>query len=129
MKLMSFVLFCASHSPFSCDSESANTPPPQEVTSYEFWLSNADGSVKFQKQNTSLPVSTTGSVPVIEVNGSQQFQSIDGFGAALTGGSAMLLHQMSGTARDSIAEGIVCVGRDEYRHQLSAGEHRRIGPG
>jgi glucosylceramidase len=98
MKLMPFVLLLITAF-ISCDSETANTPPAQEVTSFEFWLSNADGSAKFQKQNTSLPVSTTGSIPVIEVNGSQKFQSIDGFGAALTGGSAMLLHQMSGTAR------------------------------
>ncbi|MFZ4620389.1 MAG: glycoside hydrolase family 30 protein [Bacteroidota bacterium] len=86
----------------ACDSEPAIAPAAANQTSYEFWLSNADQSSKFQKQATSQPISTTGSVSVIEVNSANTFQSIDGFGAALTGGSAMLIHQMSGTARAAL---------------------------
>jgi glucosylceramidase len=101
MKLTPFVLLIIT-ALLSCDSEPSVPAAASAQVSFEFWLSNADGSAKFQKQSTSQPISTTGSIPVIDVNASQSFQSIDGFGAALTGGSAMLLHQMSGTARAAL---------------------------
>ncbi|MFA6469352.1 MAG: glycoside hydrolase family 30 beta sandwich domain-containing protein [Bacteroidota bacterium] len=71
---------------------------------YEFWLTNGDKSVLFQRQSGGQTITTGSTTPTITVNGAQSFQSIDGFGAALTGGSAMLLHQMSATARASIVK-------------------------
>jgi glucosylceramidase len=101
MKPMSFVLLIITVL-ISCDSEPGISPAVSTPVSHEFWLSNADQSAKFQKQSTSQPISTTGSASVIEVNSAQTFQSIDGFGAALTGGSAMLLRRMSAGARAAI---------------------------
>ncbi len=101
MNHMPFVLLLIT-SFIACDSEPAIAPAAANQTSYEFWLSNADQSAKFQKQSTAQPISTTGSVSVIEVNSAKTFQSVDGFGAALTGGSAMLIHQMSTTARTAL---------------------------
>ncbi len=101
MKPTSFV-FLIITALISCDSDPGISPAASIPVSHEFWLSNADQSVKFQKQSTSQSISTTGSASVIEVNSAQTFQSIDGFGCALTGGSAMLLRRMSADTRAAI---------------------------
>jgi glucosylceramidase len=59
------------------------------------WLTTADRSALLAEQKESLPLSSpANSVPTIDVNDMQQFQSMDGFGFALTGGSAQLLMRM-----------------------------------
>ncbi|RSK33216.1 glycoside hydrolase family 30 protein [Hymenobacter metallilatus] len=69
-----------------------------------FWLTNPDKSVLFQPQaapawSSTAPVAGT---PVIEVDDKQTFQTIDGFGYCLTGGSAELLHRMAPEARRAL---------------------------
>ncbi|TPE43020.1 glycoside hydrolase family 30 protein [Pontibacter mangrovi] len=60
------------------------------------WLTNPDKSALFERQEADLQFGENkNSYPTIEVDGAETFQSIDGFGFTLTGGSAMLLHQMS----------------------------------
>jgi glucosylceramidase len=64
-----------------------------------YWLTTPDQKQLLQSQ-TSLAfgkATTTGAV--IEVDDSQKFQTMDGFGYCLTGGSAELLHAMSAPAR------------------------------
>ncbi len=59
-----------------------------------FWLTTADRSSLFQNTNQRLAFGDeTSNLPVIEVDTTQQFQSVDGFGFSLTGGSAYLIHQ------------------------------------
>src|SRR3984893_9946007 len=59
------------------------------------WLTTADRSALLAEQKDTLPFSSPANAfPVIDVNDMQQFQSIDGFGFALTGGSAQLLMRM-----------------------------------
>jgi glucosylceramidase len=87
---------------FSCSADSDQSADATKTETYEFWLSNADRSAMFQKQSISQTINTGASVPVIEISGNTTFQSIDGFGCALTGGSAMVIHQMSGTARAAL---------------------------
>ena len=49
------------------------------------WLTTADRSALMAEQKDSLPFSSpANAVPAIDVNDMQQFQSIDGFGFALT---------------------------------------------
>nr|WP_240635611.1 glycoside hydrolase family 30 beta sandwich domain-containing protein [Hymenobacter rigui] len=69
-----------------------------------FWLTNPDKSVLFQQQaapvwSSAAPAAGT---PVLEVDDKQTFQTIDGFGYCLTGGSAELLHRMSPEARKAL---------------------------
>lgn len=67
------------------------------------WLTNGDRSALFARQKEE-PV--FGKVhkdhPTISVNDKETFQSIDGFGYALTGGSAQHLIQMTPKARTAI---------------------------
>ena len=70
----------------------------------ESWVTTADRSMLFQKQTS--PPNTRGrgasGNSTIVIDPRQQFQSIDGFGFALTGGSAELLMKMSAPARAKI---------------------------
>ncbi len=86
----------------SCGTNSENgSDNKQQQSSYEFWLSNPDSSAMFQKQNTSQSINAT-NPQIIEINETQTFQTIDGFGCALTGGSAQLISQMSAGAKSAL---------------------------
>jgi glucosylceramidase len=57
----------------------------------------------FQKQNTSLNFTNiVNQQPTITVDTTSTFQTIDGFGNCLTGGSAILLNRMDNSARAQI---------------------------
>ena len=76
----------------------AQKPGAAKSTGVSAWLTTGDKSALFQPQARQLAFGTaTNASPTIEVDERQQFQTIDGFGYCLTGGSAQLLHQM-GTA-------------------------------
>lgn len=67
------------------------------------WLTNPDRSALFQRQNQFLRF-TTGPLeqPAIEIDDAKTFQSIDGFGFTLTGGSAMLINRMGTKERAAL---------------------------
>jgi glucosylceramidase len=66
-------------------------------------LTNADKSALLQRQNVALNFSTGPAVePVITVDTTQTFQSIDGFGYALTGGSAQLIYGLPSSQRAAL---------------------------
>jgi glucosylceramidase len=60
----------------------------------EFWLTKADQSVLLQKQNKVSFVNKTNTFPTIEIDETKTFQTIDGFGYSLTGGSAFVINQL-----------------------------------
>ncbi len=63
------------------------------------WLTDPDKSILFQEQ-TNAPFGDAASAgDTIEVNDTETFQTIDGFGACLTGGSAAHLIQMEPRSR------------------------------
>jgi glucosylceramidase len=73
----------------------------------QLWLTNTDKTVLFQQQQESLAFSKSTDLentPLISVEDNRTFQIIDGFGFALTGGSAMLIQQMSPVARHALLE-------------------------
>jgi len=57
------------------------------------WVTDPVDSVLFKQEKAD--VHTSGHGQVININKSKVYQSIDGFGYALTGGSAMLINKMS----------------------------------
>jgi len=79
-------------------------PPVVPVTSdVAFWLTRGDQTVKLQKQNIALNFSSSMNAdPVIDIDESQVFQTIDGFGYTLTGGSATLINTMGATEKDAL---------------------------
>ena len=67
------------------------------------WLTKADRSVLFARQNQTLKFSEAQNAnPTIIVNDKETYQPIDGFGYALTGGSAQHIIKMSAPARAAL---------------------------
>lgn len=96
--------------PLSCTSVTQNRGG--EV---QYWLTKGDESVKLQLQSPARFVNTSNSFQNIEIDASQKFQYVDGFGYTLTGGSVevinrlspskrkALLHELFGTDKNSIS--------------------------
>lgn len=69
----------------------------------ELWLTNPDKSALFRKQNAPLPFATTSNAhPTIAVDDSKTYQTMDGFGFTLTGGSAGHIIRMAPAARAAL---------------------------
>ncbi|QHV93520.1 glycoside hydrolase family 30 protein [Spirosoma endbachense] len=69
----------------------------------EFWLTNPNRSVLFVKQQGTLSFRTSiNANPTIDIDATKTFQSIDGFGYTLTGGSAMLINRMDAKAKAAL---------------------------
>lgn len=69
----------------------------------KLWLTNTDKSVLFEQQKTDLHFEgLTNSHPTINVDEKQKFQSMDGFGFTLTGGSAMVINRMNPAKRKAL---------------------------
>ena len=84
-------------------------PVASEVS---FWLTKGDRSALLQKQNIALNfTTTTNTSPTIEVDETQSFQSIDGFGYTLTGGSATLMNNLGTVEKDALLKELF--GTDE----------------
>ena len=86
-------------------------------TTASLWLTNPDRSALFQLQTTPIPVTKTSATTnqIIDVDPAKTYQSIDGFGFALTGGSAQLITHMDPDTRAALL------------HQLFATDGDNIG--
>lgn len=84
----------------------SNPIPPSTgpVTSdVAFWLTKADQSVLLAKQSGASNFSTVSNQnPTITVDSAQKFQTIDGFGYTLTGGSAQVINTLASAQRDAL---------------------------
>lgn len=81
-----------------CEENKKPDPPVPPVVKNEVdvWITKGDESVKLQKQTT--PVAFTVSTNVyqnIDIDVSQTYQTVDGFGYTLTGGSAEVINTLS----------------------------------
>src|ERR1700734_207158 len=85
----------------------------QDAHDAQVWLTTVDRSALFARQKDALHFSEAKSdAPAIEVNDMQQYQPIEGFGFALTGGSAQLLMQMSAPRRAELLKQLFTTGGD-----------------
>lgn len=96
-----------------CASGLSSIAHAQSAGKITVWLTAQDRSALLQKQ-PALPTynNQKNSNPTIEVDSSKTFQTIDGFGFALTGGSAQLLQQMSQPARTALLQRIFSSKQD-----------------
>ena len=108
---MKYLLIIAFIISFGC-SESSNDKkeeevvnPPATANEVDFWLTKYDGSVKMAKQSGVLAFgSVPNNYPSILVNESQKFQTIDGFGFSLTGGSAEVINQLNSEKKQELLQ-------------------------
>ncbi len=74
------------------------TPVHSDIS---YWLTKADKSALLKKQSAALNFSsTTNQNPTINVDTTLTYQEIDGFGYAMTGGSAFLINSLTSENRD-----------------------------
>jgi glucosylceramidase len=79
--------------------------PPVVTNDVDFWLTKGDQSVLLAKQNVTLGFSTTPNINQnIEVSESQKFQTVDGFGYTLTGGSADVINQLTASKKSALLQ-------------------------
>jgi glucosylceramidase len=88
-------------------TETPVTPTPPITTpvtsDVAFWLTKGDRSILLQKQNVALNFTNTNNGnATIEVDENQVYQTIDGFGYTLTGGSASLINNLGNTEKDAL---------------------------
>lgn len=71
----------------------------------DFWLTKGNQSVLLQKQSAILAFGTNSNTyQNIEVNDAQTFQTVDGFGFTLTGGSAQVINQLSPAKKQELLQ-------------------------
>ncbi|MCL6525046.1 MAG: glucosylceramidase [Thermoflavifilum sp.] len=92
-----------------------STPSPGDVA---FWLTMPDRSQLLALQPVALRFTTsTASLPTIEIDSTQTYQTIDGFGFALTGGSAYLIHKLPYAQQQALLKELF--GNDSSAIQIS----------
>jgi len=83
--------------PLSSCTSVANTDQKVQI-----WMTKGDESVKLQQQNALAFVNTSNNFQNIEIDDTQKFQYIDGFGYTLTGGSVEVINRLSPSKRKAL---------------------------
>ncbi|REC44067.1 glycoside hydrolase family 30 protein [Chryseobacterium pennipullorum] len=91
----------------SCTSAASNTG--NEV---QYWLTKGDGTVKLQQQTSVKFVNNPNSFQNIEIDDSQTFQYVDGFGYTLTGGSVEVINRLSPSNRKALLNELFGKGKN-----------------
>jgi glucosylceramidase len=92
-------------------------PDPIE-NEVDFWLTKGDESIKIQKQNSILSFNTSyNSYATINVDDSQTYQSIDGFGFTLTGGSAQVINSLNEVKKQELLQ--ILFGKNDNSISIS----------
>jgi glucosylceramidase len=92
-------------SSFSACQQTSTSQTESSSPEVALWLTTPDKSVLFERQDSSMTFgSEVNQYPTIEIDANETYQSMDGFGYSLTGGSAMLLHQMDPPERAKLLQ-------------------------
>ncbi|CAM2985993.1 glucosylceramidase [Chryseobacterium flavum] len=83
--------------PLSCASLTSN-----KGNEVQYWLTKGDESVKLQQQASVKFANNINSFQNIEIDDTQKFQYIDGFGYTLTGGSVEVINRLSPSKRKAL---------------------------
>lgn len=86
----------------------------QQPRQVDLWLTSSDRAQLLTHQIVSAPAQAEESQPLtITVDETKSLQTVDGFGFALTGGSAQLLHRMGAAERHALLQQIFGHGTDD----------------
>ncbi len=92
----------------------APAPPAPATNDVDFWLTKGDQSVLLKKQNTVLGFGTVfNNSAFIEVDATQTFQSVDGFGYTLTGGSVQVINQLTAAKKQELLQDVFGAGPND----------------
>jgi len=93
--LLSFLNCSSTSSDLSNNDNPGNGGGTGTGDPVQVWLTKGDQSIKLQQQGNAAFSGTSGTGTTIEVDASQLFQTVDGFGYTLTGGSVQVINQLS----------------------------------
>ncbi len=95
------VLFCQ-----SCEEKTLPTFPPPEVENVDvaFYLTTPDKTSLVALQENGILPKTDNNNFTINVSENETYQTMDGFGYTLTGGSASLINAMSSSAKSALLQ-------------------------
>ncbi len=86
-------------------SPNPNPNPVPAANEVDFWLTKSNESVKLQLQSTVLAFGqAANNFPDIQVDEASTFQTVDGFGFTLTGGSATVINQLGNTTKTALLQ-------------------------
>ncbi|MGH9588481.1 MAG: glycoside hydrolase family 30 protein [Acidobacteriaceae bacterium] len=86
----------------------------QKKGTVSLWLTTPDRTSLLSLQSPALRFGKPAAgLPIIEVNPKQKFQSMDGFGFALTGGSAQLMMRMDAPQRNALLRELFGTGKGD----------------
>jgi glucosylceramidase len=107
-------MYCKSSFLFACLILLALPSHAQPGAAATVWLSTEDRSSLLARQPVPLDFTKSDSpAPVIDVNGQRKYQTMDGFGFALTGGSAQLLMRMDAPRRTMLLQDLFGTGEKD----------------
>lgn len=79
----------------------------------QYWLTKGDSSTLLERQIEKLPFGTTSNnFPFVDVDSSRTFQTMDGFGYTLTGGSAYMINQLTAADKTFLLRELFGKNRD-----------------
>jgi glucosylceramidase len=110
MKLRTALFLSACISGFLFLSNQSGFAQKSRSKTVEYWLTSPEKSARFEKQaGIQLIKAGKDETATISINDKIAYQSMVGFGYALTGGSALHIHNMSPTARKALLEELFSV--------------------
>ena len=104
------------------------TPTPTVQNDADLWLTKGDESVKLQKQSTVISFSSpVNSYKFVDIDANQIFQTVDGFGYTLTGGSVEVINRLSDAKKtellqDLFGSGTTSIGVSYLRLSIGASD-------
>ena len=108
-----YILIACTVALAACSSKKTVTESVKGKGDVAFWLTNGDKSALLQEQPLALNFGAAeNSNPTIEVNEDQKFQSIDGFGYTLTGGSAGLINALDENKKEALLKNLFSTEKD-----------------
>ena len=98
---------------------SATIPARAASNDVAVWLTTPDKTNLLTEQSQHLSfVKSKKDTPALVIDDKTRFQTMDGFGYALTGGTAQLMMKMSPAARATLPQGTLRQRPRRRRHQL-----------
>ncbi|WP_348799335.1 glycoside hydrolase family 30 protein [Flavobacterium adhaerens] len=105
LSLTFLIVNCSSSNDETSEKPTPVTPPVVVKNDVDFWLTKGDQSALLKKQNVILGFGTNAnSFPIIEVKPSVTYQTVDGFGYTLTGGSAQVINELTASVRKELLQ-------------------------
>lgn len=80
------------------------TPAPKSYGTMQWWITKGDRTALLSKQEDLSFINSSNPLFNIDVDSSIQFQTVDGFGYTLTGGSAQMINSLSASAKTSLLQ-------------------------